>query len=105
MPKVDFLIFSFFPFFAIFKIEHTPCTFPPLAAKLIKIESWGLFHWKAECLLIKMGSFGASRDLHYGREVGPFQAKGNFLNNLFGSLGSNFQAIYGTSKIGPYGQI
>ena len=76
-----------------------------MAAKLTKIEIRGLFHWKAECLLMKMGSFGVSSNLHYGHEVSLFEAKRDFSNNLFGYFGSNFQATYGKSKIRPYGQL
>ena len=49
-----------------------------LGAKLLKIEVWRLFHWKAECLLMKIGSFDVSRDQQYVLEIGLFEQKEKF---------------------------
>ena len=94
------------PIFPLLKIDRTPCTFLPMTAKIIQIEVWRLFHWKAECLLMKIDCFGASSHVHYGLGVSPFEAKGRFSNSLFSSyFRPNFQAIYGLSKFVTYGQI
>ena len=74
-----------------------------MAAKLIKIEIRGLFHWKAECLLIKMGSFAASSNLHYGHEVSPFEAERYFLVAFLANLVQIFRQFMENLKLVPMG--
>ena len=74
-----------------------------MAAKLIKIEIRGLFHCKAECLLIKMGSFAASSDLHYGHEVSPFEAERDFTFTFLANLVQIFRQFMENLKLVPMG--
>ena len=74
-----------------------------MAAKLIKKEIWGLFHWKAECLLMKIGSFAASSDLHYGPEVSPFEVERDFLLAFLANLVQIFRQIMENLKLVPMG--
>ena len=74
-----------------------------MAAKLTKIEIRGLFHWKAECLLIKMGSFAASSNLHYGHEVSPFEAERYFSVAFLANLVQIFRQFMENLKLVPMG--
>ena len=57
-----------------------------LGAKLLKIEVWRLFHWKAECLLMKIGSFDVRRVQQYVPEIGLFKQKEKFKATIQGLL-------------------